>query len=253
MSRAPNPIRWVTAFLDTPVATAEQSEIFWLAVTGSTLSSRRGEDGEFATLCPDSGDAFLRVQRVNDQCLGVHLDLHVADPAALVEVAVGLGARARATPEDHTVLSSPSGITFCVVPHAGESKRPPPLSFEGRRSAVDHVCLAAHEMMYEAEVVFWEGLTGWARQSGAGPEFAYLDRPADLPLRLLIQRRDSDDSAPRVRLDLACADVQAEAGRHRQLGARTQWATSWWASMVDPVGRAYSLTCRDPDTGLFAV
>jgi hypothetical protein len=44
-------VRWVTGFLDTPVADAPVAERFWLAVTGARLSVRRG-DATFATLLP---------------------------------------------------------------------------------------------------------------------------------------------------------------------------------------------------------
>ena len=50
----PSPVRWTTAFLDSPSRVAEP---FWQAVTASGLSPRRGPDGAFATLLPPDGDA----------------------------------------------------------------------------------------------------------------------------------------------------------------------------------------------------
>jgi hypothetical protein len=51
-------------FLDFPVGSFGAGVAFWREVTGSTLSPFRGATGEFATLLPPSGDAYLRVQRV---------------------------------------------------------------------------------------------------------------------------------------------------------------------------------------------
>ncbi len=46
-------VSWVTVFLDSPPETAAATEVFWAALTGSTLSQRRGERAEFVTLDPD--------------------------------------------------------------------------------------------------------------------------------------------------------------------------------------------------------
>src|SRR6266508_2409213 len=73
-------VRWVTAFLDLPSQLAGPATEFWLAVTGYSLSPRRGKRQEFATLVPAAGDAFLRMQTVWDGPGGCHLDLHVDDP-----------------------------------------------------------------------------------------------------------------------------------------------------------------------------
>ena len=51
-------IGWLTAFVDRPAPTFEAATAFWLAVTESTLSPRRGATGQFATLVPGSGDAI---------------------------------------------------------------------------------------------------------------------------------------------------------------------------------------------------
>ena len=54
-------VRWLTAFLDRPAATIDAATAFWRTVTGSTLSTPRGEHRQFATLLPPDGDAYLRV------------------------------------------------------------------------------------------------------------------------------------------------------------------------------------------------
>ena len=91
------PVRWLTVFLDFPAASFGAGVAFWREVTGSGLSPRRGAAGEFATLLPADGDAYLRVQRVAGGSGGHHLDLHVDPALASVEQAaeraVALGAK----------------------------------------------------------------------------------------------------------------------------------------------------------------
>src|SRR5689334_15301485 len=91
------PVRWLTVFLDFPADSFGARVAFWREVTGSTLSPFRGAAGEFATLLPADGDAYLRVQRVAGRSGGHHLDLHVDPALASVEQAaeraVALGAK----------------------------------------------------------------------------------------------------------------------------------------------------------------
>ena len=44
------PIRWIWAFLDTPSPDAARSWAYWAQVTGTTLSTPRGDHGEVVTL-----------------------------------------------------------------------------------------------------------------------------------------------------------------------------------------------------------
>ena len=76
-------IGWLTAFVDRDGVTFNEAVRFWLAATGSTLSTPRGDHTEFATLVPFDGDAYLRVQRV-DVGGGSHMDLHVDNVEAFV-------------------------------------------------------------------------------------------------------------------------------------------------------------------------
>src|SRR4051812_7423425 len=105
-------IRWTTAFLDLPPPAFDAGAAFWCATTGSTLSPARGSRGEFATLLPPDGDAYLRVQRLDDGPARVHLDLHVDDVDASAAQALALGATEVAQP-GHVVLASPGGFPFC--------------------------------------------------------------------------------------------------------------------------------------------
>lgn len=108
-------IRWMHLFLDTPQADAATSWAYWAEVTGSTLSPVRGEHGQFATLLPAHGDAWLKVQAVDEGPGGVHLDIDTDDRAGLVAMALELGATVQATYHDVVVLRSPAGIVFCAT------------------------------------------------------------------------------------------------------------------------------------------
>ncbi|MDR6319324.1 VOC family protein [Actinoplanes couchii] len=221
----------MTAFLDTP---SREAEPFWVAVTASVLSARRG-GGTFATLVPAEGDACVRVQVVGDPPARAHLDLHVDDVDA-VEVA---GATVVRTEEGLRVLSSPAGIVFCLVPWGGESVRP------RRASVVDQVCLDIPEHLYDRECRFWSELTGWALRPSDLAEFSYLERPTGMGIRLLLQRTGSTTAG--VHLDFACTDVDAEVRRHVASGAEVvRRVPGDWTTLRDPVGREYCVTGRDP-------
>jgi hypothetical protein len=71
------PVRWLTVFLDFPAGSFGAGVAFWREVTGSGLSPFRGAAGEFATLLPADGDAYLRVQRIADG----PRETEMADPA----------------------------------------------------------------------------------------------------------------------------------------------------------------------------
>jgi hypothetical protein len=243
-------VRWLTAFLDRPATSVGPATDFWTRVTGTTLSPVRGERGEFATLLPPDGDAFLRVQTVLAGPGGQHLDVHVDDVPAAAARAVALGARAE--PQDgHVVLTSPGGLTWCLVPAHGEALRPAPQRRDGVASLVDQLCLDLPPEAFEAECAFWPAFTGWQLARGSRPEFAVLVRPPGMPLRLLLQRLDDEPSGGRAacHLDLACTDVAREVARHEAWGAEVVATFPAWTTLRDPAGVAYCITRRDPLTG----
>lgn len=243
-------IRWTTAFWDFPSAGFEDGVLFWLKVTGATLSPRRGPDGAFATLNPLAGDPHLRVQRVREGAGGSHLDLHVDDVEADAERAQVLGAVVLHREPGLVVLRSPGGFAFCVVEHEGEARVPAPLSWPGgSRSRVDQLCLDVPADELESELEFWRQLTGWPQARTRSPEFRRLLSPAETPLRLLIQRLDESGGRVSAHLDLACANVDAETERHVGLGAEAVRRHEWWQVLRDPAGLEYCITARDPDTG----
>ena len=241
----------MTAFLDFPATAFEAGTSFWRALTAYTLSPARGAFEEFATLVPESGDAFLRVQRTAESTPRCHLDLHVERVDESAEQAVCLGASVGEERPGIVVMTSPGGLPFCVVRHRGEEHRPAPKVWSGgHRSLVDQLCLDIPPGAPADEGAFWAAFTGWERRPGSRPEFDYLVRPAGMPLRLLVQRLD-DGGVDRCasHLDFACDDVDAEVHRHEALGASVVRAMTNWTTLVDPTGMRYCVTGRNPGPG----
>lgn len=247
--------RWVTIFLDFPAATFEPGVAFWREVTGCGLSPFRGADREFATLLPTTGEAYLRVQRVQAGG-GCHLDLHVdtalesLDDAAAR--AVRLGAVVRHAEDGLVVADSPGGFTFCLVHWEGEATVPSPVYLgEAGASRADQLCLDIPPADFDRECAFWAALTGWEVRAGSRPEFTALVRPEGIPVRLLLQRRDRAAPDDRVtgHADFACADRHRLAALHKATGARILAEFPFWTLLADPAGRHYCLTERDPRTG----
>lgn len=244
-------VRWLTVFFDLPAEALATGCTFWQRVTGSTLLPLRGSRSEFATLIPEGGDAFLRVQRVDGPGSGYHLDLHVDEIDTVVSQALSLGATVADGPSPVRVLRSPAGLTFCVVAHDGEATRPPPLAWPaGHRSLVDQVCVDIPLQIFDDECDFWEALTGWEHRTGSRPEFRYLARPPSMPLRILLQRLDDRHAdVATCHLDLATSDVTLERQRHEALGATVLAEFPDWMTLRDPNGPTYCITRRNPDTG----
>lgn len=241
---------WVTAFLDLADDDFKAGVVFWAEVTGYGVSAPRGEGGEFATLVPRRGAAFLRVQKLAVGPSRIHLDLHVSDPRAAAEEAVFLGARVvHLSKHGYVVMASPGGFTVCFV-SAPAATRPEAATWPGGRSIVDQVCLDIPPSAYEAETAFWRDLTGWElARSAVATQFSHLRRPPGQPFRLLLQRLD-DERPMAAHLDLAADDRDAETERHLALGARLVRREEHWTVLTDPAGSAYCITDRDPRTGL---
>ncbi|MGZ6764384.1 MAG: VOC family protein [Nocardioides sp.] len=245
-------MHWLTAFLDLPSRTFERDVVFWARVTGYGLSSPRGDREEFATLVPPAGDDFLRVQRLGDGPARIHLDLHVTDPRAEADRAVALGA-SEVADQGYVVLTSPGGLTFCFVRQPARTRPAPARWPGGHRSLVDQVCLDLPARVADAEVAFWQALTGWElKRSPVSAGFRRLERPDGIPLRILLQELGEDDGPVRAHLDLATDDRGAETARHEALGARVLARHDRWTVLADPAGTAYCITDRDPETGMLA-
>ena len=236
---------WLQLFLDTPVADVERAVTFWSAVTGWAPSERRGEDGQFLTLVPRQGSAYVKVQTVEGPA-GIHLDLDSTDRPAMVERAAELGATHAWTYQDVEVMRSPGGLAFCLTVVDGE-----PVLVRDGSTVLDQVCIDIPSAHWDTEVAFWAGLTGREPQVGARPEFVRLvedDRP-----RILLQRLDEVDGTVRAHPDLASADREADTDAHLALGARLVSVHDFWTVLVAPGGQVYCLTDRDPATGVVRV
>jgi hypothetical protein len=245
-------VHWLTAFVDRSASDTEVGVRFWRRVTASSISPARGERGEFATFLPGDGDACLRVQTVLEGTGGTHLDLHVPDVESAAERALALGARAWQQ-DGYVTLTSPAGLLWCLVPDdVCDPRCPGPVArAKGHSSLVDQVCIDVPPAGYQTECLFWQAMTGWDLRTGSRPEFAYLSRPAGIPLRLLLQRLDAEPAGARAtcHLDLACTDVPAEVTLHQSWGAQVLTRFPNWTTLRDPSGTPYCITGRDPVTG----
>lgn len=239
MSDRPAP--WIQVFLDTPAVDVDRAVAFWAAVTGWRPSERRGEDGQFVTLLPPSGSAYVKVQAV-DGPVGIHLDLDTTDRPASIERARRLGATTAWTYQDVEVMRSPGGFTFCQTLVDGA----PALVRDGS-TILDQVCLDIPSEAWESETAFWRDLTGRDLQEATAPGFARLVAP-DQP-RILLQRLDDPTGTVRAHPDLATADRTGDTARHVDLGAVVHGVHDWWTVLRAPGGQVYCLTDRDPTTG----
>jgi len=246
-------IRWLTVFLDFPASTFSAGVAFWREVTGCELSPARGASGEFATLLPASGDAYLRVQQLIDGTGGCHLDLHVDTETesltAATERARPLGATIRHQEAGLIVAESPAGLPFCLTEWDGERVVPPPLAGpSGGVTRLDTLCIDVPASSFQRECSFWAGLTGWGARSLPFPEYIALRQPADavLAARLIVQRLGDSDPGLRARahVDFGCTDPDA-VNRHVTLGAHVVRTFDYWTVLSDPVGRDYCLVNRD--------
>jgi predicted enzyme related to lactoylglutathione lyase len=228
-------VRWLTTFLDRPAPTFDATVAFWTAVTGTMLSEARGEHGEFTTLLPRDGDAYLRMQRVAAGPGGSHFDLHTDDINALADRAEHLGASVERRLDDVVVLRSPAGLPFCSVRHVGETTPPAP-------PRVDQVCIDVPPDEYERECAFWSAITGWEHRPAMLQEYSYLDAPEPIATRVLFQRLG--EGTVGAHLDIACADVEASTTEHERLGATVVAHHEWWTTLLDPAGLPYCLIRR---------
>ncbi len=236
-------LTWTWLFIDGPDDVADEAWEFWRAVTASTLSERRGETGQFATLQPAEGDAWVKLQRVGDGG-GVHLDLDSRDRAASLAAALAAGASRRERYHDVEVMTSPGGFIFCLTLGDGGSW------VRGPRTMLDQVCIDIPPRLWDAEVAFWAELTGMEAATGRTPEYRRLLPPPGRPLRMLLQRLGTDEERVRAHPDFASADRAADTGAHVALGAEVVRSFDAWTVLRAPGGQVYCLTDRDPATGL---
>jgi hypothetical protein len=140
-------------------------------------------------------------------------------------------------------------LPFRVVIHPPGRTVPSPVPWHTGTSIADQVCIDIPASRLDSETAFWMQLTGWPHTPGRFSEFTNLERPAGQPLRILLQRLESDDGPVRAHLDLSSADRLAETVRHRSLGAELVREHEHWTVLRDPAGLEYCITERDPVTG----
>lgn len=235
-------------FLDTPADRWEAGVEFWAAVTESRVSEPRGETGQFITLVPSEGSAWLKMQSLPEGPARVHIDLDDdLDPQEAARHSESLGASAGWAYPDVAVMRSPGGLLFCHT--TGEPGVRPRLA-RNSRSIVDQVCLDIPPRLWAAEVSFWQQLTGRPLEPGSLPEFAFLGDPDPAgPPRMLLQRLDDEAPAVTAHVDFATSERADETRRHEELGARVIRVEAWWTVLSAPSGHVYCLTDRDPATG----
>lgn len=236
-----SPLPWIHVFLDTPAADVNDAVSFWTSVTGWPSSDRRGEHGQFLTLLPPTGSAYVKIQEV-DQQAGLHLDLDSTDRAASVERARRIGATSAWTYHAVEVMRSPGGFTFCHTLLVGA-----PSMVRDGSTILDQVCLDIPSGAWDVEIAFWQELTGRELERGRRPEFAFLGR--DGHPRILLQRLDEPDGPVRAHPDLATADRAVDTAAHVALGAVVVAEHARWTVLTAPGGQVYCLTDRDPATG----
>jgi hypothetical protein len=244
---------WLDTFVDVPGSKAADFRAFWSAVTGWPESAPRGDRGQFRSLLPSEGRAYLRVQEL-DEGPRVHLDLishELAGDAARLQV---LGADRVLTLDGVEILRSPGGQVFCLVlddePRPDVPRRSWPSVWpDGHRSRLTHVCIDVPPAAYDAEISFWVEATGWAPSPASRPEFTFVTPPGrSVPLRLLIQRLDDPRDVQGAHLDLGTDDIAAEVARLIALGAQDGGAGATWHVLRDPVvGLPFCVTDQAPD------
>lgn len=242
-------IKWMWAFVDRPESDFDASARFWTAVTSTTLSARRGDRGEFATLVPGAGqgDACVKLQGVLSGG-GAHLDLEFDDFEAAVGRVVELGGAVVTRDETWAYAESPSGYGLCVTTWDGAARAPLPfVAPDGSRSRLDQVCIDIAPSAHDAEVAFWSGLSGWeVMPSSRFAEFSWLRPPEGSPVAVLFQRL-GEERATGGHLDVSCSDAEATRAWHESLGAEFVAEHGNWLLMRDPVGWEYCLIRSDPD------
>lgn len=238
-------VRWMWVLVDTLESVADRSEAFWSAVTRTQPAARQGARDEFATLRPRHGDAWVALQRVIEGG-GAHVDLAVQ--GSLTEAsaeAVSIGATEVSREDGLIVMHSPGGLSFCFLSWT-EAGSPSKQVRDGEPDLLDQLCIDIPSESYDAEVDFWERLTGWQRRVGTLREFTSLTRPDGIPVRVLLQRLGEATGPARAHVDFACHDRAASRDAHVAAGATVVSEHDFWTVMRDPVGRTYCLTHRAP-------
>ena len=237
-------IKWLNAVIDVPAVDFDAAKRFWPQITNTTLGPVHPDHDEFSHLLPESGSMHLELQRIDSGPARVHLDLLVDDIPAATARAVELGATLVSQP-GHSVLTTPGGMLFCIVPSSDEAERAPVIDAALPHS-VDQICLDVPHEHFDADVAFWSAISGWDVNPPGRPEYRSFAQPSTLPLRLLVQQLGADDDGgPRAHLDISAGDHVAEVThRHRSVGSDVIEETTYWTVLHGPAGQTYCVTSR---------
>lgn len=242
-------LKWAWSFIDRPERTFQDSARFWTAVTGTTLSARRGPHAEFATLTPPDGhgDASVKLQGVQSGN-GAHIDLEFDDFDAALTRAVEHGGTLIDRDGQWAHITSPTGYGLCVTGWHGATRPPTPLTTpDGTRTLLDQVCIDIAPSAHATELAFWSTLTGLkVIPSTRHPEFSWLQRPPGTPLEVLFQRLD-EERPTSAHLDISSSNADATRAQHEALGAQFVREGANWLVMRDPGGGIYCLIRREPE------
>lgn len=240
---------WVYLFLDVPEPLWKSALEFWPAATCATASAARGEDHQFVTLLPPTGDPWVKLQAIGEPTGRVHVDIDSADRAAAVAGSLTEGAVPVWNYRDVAVMRSPGGLLFCHT--LADPQRRPRLDRGDIDTVLDQVCIDIPSRMWDTEVTFWQNLSGRQLEQGLRPEFAFLGDQGDAAgsPRILLQRLDDETPAVTAHPDFAVSDRPAQVRRHQGLGATRVADFPKWTVMRAPTGHVYCLTDRDPMTG----
>ena len=240
-------VRWLQAVLDLPAEQFDVAAQFWAAATNTTRGEVHRDHDEFVHLLPPSGAMHLELQRIEGGA-SAHLDLLVDNIDAATKEAKRLGATLLSRP-GHSVLTTPGGVPFCIVPYSGEAERAPLIDAE-LPHAVDQICLDIPHEHFEVDIDFWAALTGWEPNPARLPEFRSFAQPKELPLRVLLQQLGTDDEGvARAHIDVSSGDhVTVLTDRHESAGATVLERLEYWTALNGPAGMPYCLTSREPTT-----
>lgn len=255
MSRPASPpaelprIAWIDAYVDVPAGSAAAYRSFWALATAGTVSSARGDRGQFRSILPAVSRAYLRVQEW-DGPPRVHLDLVSADLAADRKRLMALGAVSRLSLPGVEILDSPAGQVHCLV--ADDEPRPVPDSWAvrwpgGHHSRLRQVCLDVPPSRYDEEVAYWAAATAWELRASDRAEFTHLLSPPGAPVKLLLQRLSRDMDELGAHLDIGTDDIPAEVARLLAIGSVDVGPGAGWHVLADPVlGLPFCVTPQRP-------
>jgi len=233
-------VRWVVAVIDRPSPSLREAAAFWATVSGTVAQPPKHD--RFVELRRDQTDDWLLVQGVLDGPGSTHLDFSVDDPDRFTRQAVSAGAAIIAEHDSWRVLTSPSGLPFCVAAWKGEHRRPTPLRRTGGESSrVDQVCLDVAPSAHATEATFWQTLTSWPLDTCKQPGLSRFGTPKSIPLRVQLQRLNEQQPTS-LHLIVASTATKIAKAWHESLGATEARAHPQGTLLLDPTGTPYYLT-----------